>query len=68
MPADPPASKRDPYAAFRSPDYRCYAVGNLISAFGRQVLGIAIGYEIYQRTHSTTALGLVALRWVESVV
>ena len=61
MPADPPASKRDPYAAFRSPDYRCYAVGNLISAFGRQVLGIAIGYEIYQRTHSTTALGLVGL-------
>ena len=61
MSADPPAPKRDPYAAFRSPDYRCYAVGNLISAFGRQVLGIAIGYEIYQRTHSATALGLVGL-------
>ncbi len=61
MSADPPAPKRDPYAAFRSPDYRCYAVGNLISSFGRQVLGIAIGYEIYQRTHSATALGLVGL-------
>ena len=61
MSADPPASKRDPYAAFRSPDYRCYAIGNLISAFGRQVLGIAIGYEIYQRTHSATALGIVGL-------
>jgi len=61
MSADSPAPKRDPYAAFRSPDYRCYAVGNLISSFGRQVLGIAIGYEIYQRTHSATALGLVGL-------
>jgi len=61
MSADSPAPKRDPYAAFRSPDYRCYAIGNLISSFGRQVLGIAIGYEIYQRTHSATALGLVGL-------
>ena len=62
MPADPtrpPA--HDPYAAFRSPDYRCYAIGNLISSFGRQLLGIAIGYEIFQRTHSATALGLVGL-------
>ena len=64
MSADPHAArapKRDPYAAFRSPDYRCYVVGNLISSFGRQVLGIAIGYEIFQRTHSATALGLVGL-------
>ena len=61
MSADPPAPKRDPYAAFRSPDYRCYAVGNLISSFGRQVLGIAIIYEIFERTNSATALGIVGL-------
>ena len=63
MPANPNAAapKRDPYAAFRSWDYRCYAVGNLISSLGRQVLGVAIGYEIFQRTHSATALGLVGL-------
>ena len=58
-PTRPPA--HDPYAAFRSPDYRCYAFGNLISSFGRQLLGLAIGYEIFQRTHSATALGLVGL-------
>ena len=51
----------DPYLAFRSLNYRFYALGNLISSFGRQVLGIAIGYEIFQRTHSATALGLVGL-------
>ena len=61
MSADPPAPAHDPYAAFRSPDYRWYAIGNLISSFGRQVFGIAIGYEIFQRTHSATALGLVGL-------
>lgn len=59
-PATPPPA-HDPYAAFRSPDYRWYAVGNLISSFGRQVLGVAIGYEIFQRTRSATALGLVGL-------
>ncbi len=68
MPADPPATQRDPYAAFRSTDYRCYAIGNLISSFGRQVLGIAIGYEIFQRTHSATALGLVGLMGAVPIV
>ena len=68
MPADPPATQRDPYAAFRSTDYRFYAVGNLISSFGRQVLGIAIGYEIFQRTHSATALGLVGLMGAVPIV
>ena len=64
MSAEPPATPppaHDPYAALRSPDYRWYAIGNLISSFGRQVLGVAIGYEIFQRTHSATALGLVGL-------
>lgn len=56
-----PDAAHDPYAAFRAPNYRWYAVGNLVSSFGRQVLGMAIGYEIYQRTHSATALGLVGL-------
>ena len=59
-PATPPPT-HDPYAALRSRDYRWYAIGNLISSFGRQVLGMAVGYEIFQRTHSATALGLVGL-------
>lgn len=59
-PAPSPA-KRDAYAAFRFPAYRDYAVGNFVSSLGRQMLAVAIGYEIFQRTRSATALGLVGL-------
>jgi MFS family permease len=67
MPVPAPAapdsapSKRDAYAAFRSPAYRCYSVANFASSIGRQMLGVAIGYGIFQSTHSATALGLVGL-------
>jgi len=67
MPVPAPAapdsapSKRDPYAAFRSPEYRCYSVANFASSIGRQMLGVALGYGIFQSTHSATALGLVGL-------
>jgi MFS family permease len=58
---NPSLPRRDAYAAFRSPAYRGYAIGNFVSSLGRQMLGVAIGYEVFQRTHSATALGLVGL-------
>jgi len=57
----PAIPTHDAYAAFRSPAYRGYATSGFISMLGRQMLGIALGYEIFQRTHSATALGLVGL-------
>ncbi len=57
----PALPTRDAYAAFRSPAYRHYALSGFISTLGRQMLGVALGYEIFQRTHSATALGLVGL-------
>ncbi|EDY20471.1 major facilitator superfamily MFS_1 [Chthoniobacter flavus Ellin428] len=57
----PAPAKRDAYAAFRSPAYRSYAVSSFVANLGRQMLGVALGYEIFQRTHSATALGLVGL-------
>ena len=54
-------SGRDPYAAFRFRGYRRYFIGGFISVIGRQMLAVAIGWEVYQRTHSATALGLVGL-------
>ncbi len=57
----PALPRHDAYAAFRSPSYRSYATSGFISMLGRQMLGIALGYEIFQRTHSATALGLVGL-------
>lgn len=60
MAADPVRSA-DAYAVFRVGGYRRYALGYFISVIGRQMLSVAVGYELYQRTRSATALGLVGL-------
>ena len=57
----PALPTRDAYAAFRSPSYRAYAISGLISILGKQMMAMALAYEIYERTHSKTALGLVGL-------
>src|SRR5437660_687791 len=51
----------DPYAAFRFGAFNLYMIGNLLSIIGRQMLAVAVEWEIYARTHSATALGLVGL-------
>lgn len=51
----------DPYAAFRFSAYRYYAAGNLISVTGRAMLSVAVGWEIFLRTRSAMALGMVGL-------
>jgi MFS family permease len=55
------SGKHDPYAAFRFPAFGFYTSGNLISVIGRLMLMVSIEWEIYARTHSATALGLVGL-------
>jgi MFS family permease len=60
VPSSAPA-KPDAYEAFRFPDYRSYAISTFVANLGRQMLGVALGYEIFQRTHSASALGLVGL-------
>ena len=57
----PDRQKHDPYGAFRSRNFSFYAAGNLISVIGRQMLMISLEWEIYARTNSATALGLVGL-------
>lgn len=58
---DAAPSKHDPYAALRSPNYRRFASGFLFSSTGLQMLGTAIGWEIYERTHDPLMLGYVGL-------
>ncbi|MEP6810987.1 MAG: MFS transporter [Chthoniobacterales bacterium] len=53
--------KHDPYGAFRYRNFSLYAAGNLASVIGRQMLMISLEWEIYARTNSATALGLVGL-------
>src|SRR6266487_2843165 len=51
----------DPYAAFRFEDFSLFTAGNLLSITGRLMLAVAVEWELYARTHSATALGLVGL-------
>src|SRR5262245_62804559 len=51
----------DPYAAFRFVAVALFTAGNLLSIIGRLMLAVAVEWEIYARTHSATALGLVGL-------
>ena len=64
----PPPPRHDPYAAFRSRSYRFFTTGNLLSILGRQMLAVAVEWEIYRRTHSATALGLVGLVFAIPIV
>ncbi len=52
---------RDPYAALRSSNYRLFAIGGLASALGGQIFSIALGWELYERTHDPGALGFLGL-------
>jgi MFS family permease len=51
----------DPYAALRHADYRRLLTGNVLFAIGSQMQGVAVGWELYGRTGSALALGLVGL-------
>jgi MFS family permease len=51
----------DAYAPFRIPAYRRYFIGNLIFILGLQMLKVAVGWEMYERTGSALNLGYVGL-------
>jgi MFS family permease len=61
-------SGHDPYAALRFRDFRFLLAGRFITAFGNQMLSFAIGWELWLRTHSELALGLVGLVQVIPVI
>src|SRR5215471_8127623 len=55
------APAHDPYAVLRNRDFLLYLVGRFIASIGQQMLTVAVGWELYERTHSALALGLVGL-------
>src|ERR1043166_8861224 len=63
-----PAGPHDPYAIWRNGDFVRFLIGRLISSFGQQMLTVAVGWELYERTHSALALGFVGLTEVVSIV
>ena len=54
-------ARRDAYAAFRFRDFRLLLIGSLLANTGRNMLSVAIGWELYERSHSAMALGWVGL-------
>jgi MFS family permease len=51
----------DPYQALRFRDFRMLLTGNVISSIGGQMMSLAVGWELYERTHSAFALGMIGL-------
>ncbi len=67
-PADSHASPHDPYASLRIANFRRFLGSSLLANVGLQMQSVAVGWEIYDRTGSSSALGLVGLVQVIPVV
>jgi MFS family permease len=54
-------AKRDAYAALRVRDFRLFLSGHLLSVLGVQMQTTAVGWQLYEKTNSELALGIVGL-------
>ena len=54
--------------ALKIPAVRNFALGRIVSVLGAQMLDVAVGWQLYDRTHSPLSLGLVGLSQVIPVV
>ncbi|HEY4371519.1 MAG TPA: MFS transporter [Burkholderiales bacterium] len=57
----PPPGDPSPYAPFRLRDFRLYVIMVMMSSIAQQAQAVAIGWDIYDRTHSALALGWTGL-------
>ena len=55
------ATAHGPYSVLRNRDFLLYLVGRFIASLGQQMLTVAVGWELYERTQSPLSLGLVGL-------
>jgi MFS family permease len=56
------------YAILRNRDLRLYLSGRLVAVIGQQMLAMAVGWELWNRTHSAMKLGLVGLTQVAPMI
>jgi len=54
-------AEHDPYAVLRNRDLVLYLIGRFVASLGQQMLTVAVGWELYERTGSALNLGLVGL-------
>ena len=59
---------RDAFAAFRHPAVARFAVGRFLAAMASTSVSVAVGWQLYEKTGSTWALGLVGLVEVIPIV
>ena len=60
--------RHDPYTIWHNGDFVRFLAGRLVSGFGQQMLTVAVGWELYERTHSALALGFVGLTEVIAII
>jgi MFS family permease len=58
------SAKSNPYDILRNRDLRLYFTGRLVATIGQQMFAMALGWELYERTHSALMLGFVGLTQV----
>jgi MFS family permease len=57
-------SPSNPYEVLRNPNLVRYLLGRFIAVSGHQMFVMAVGWEIFERTHSALALGFVGLTMI----
>lgn len=60
-PEDSTAKPHDPYASLRLPGVGLYVIGNVLTILGMQAQTMTVEWEVYERTESYLALGLIGL-------
>lgn len=60
--------RHDPFEALRFRDFQLLFAGRLVASLGEQMIRVAIGWELYERTNNAFALGLVGLVQVLPVI
>jgi MFS family permease len=60
--------KHDPYTALRHQDFRLLLTGRFLTSFAAEMLSFAISWELWLRTHSAYALGMVGLVQILPIV
>src|SRR5579883_3647637 len=68
LPFDEAGISRDSYGALHSRDFRLLLIGVFLAMFGQQMIGVALGWELYERTGSALVLGFVGLAQVLPVI
>jgi MFS family permease len=67
-PTERSITKHDAYAALRVRDFRRLLTGHLVSVLGMQMQTVGVGWQLYEKTSSAMALGMVGLVQVIPII